>query len=487
MPAVLTGVAVAIVVMMQLFLGEDVGLANNGDGARLWCRFGIDVPQRLGLDFTLATDSARVCIQDAATNIYTYPTSMSLMIRPVLVLYGLAVSSSEFDIRYLGVLGALSLAAIAAFAVHVLPGRVWTKVTLVAISFALWADIGFVSYLTSYYSDPAAFIGSAALLVVVARHARLDDHRPVDYLLVVAVALVAITAKAQLLVLVIPTVAMLLATPWLVGRLNWRGMVGPILSVIVLVGGAAVYSNSDGSFFADANEYNSMFFGILAASDDPVADLAEMGLPTSLAPYAGTNFFNPGGNAADHPDYKRFQQEMTRSKQLRFLIRHPDRLLTMVGETIEAMPDFRVPYLGNYEGTGEGLSGTTAQAPLTDRWDPMSAALQGLRTGIAVWLPAVWLLAVSLGTGAAIRRRSDPVWRSYGMSAAFLGTSAILAMLVTPIGDGYMELPKHTVLVVWLTAPLLAGLVVAIVAAAAWAIRRPLEDRAVVHIGKRLD
>ena len=79
------------------------------------------------------------------------------------------------------------------------------------------------------------------------------------------------------------------------------------------------------------------------------------------------------------------------------------------------------------------------------------------------------------------------MWRSYGMSAAFLGTSAILAMLVTPIGDGYMELPKHTVLVVWLTAPLLAGLVVAIVAAAAWAIRRPLEDRAVVHIGKRLD
>lgn len=458
------GAAVAVVILMQLFVGEDVGLANNGDGARLWCRFGMEVPERLGLDFTLAADSAEVCVQDAAVNRWTYPTSMSLLIRAALGLDGLTTSSAEFDIRLLGVLAALSMGGLAAIATRVVPGKTGVRVGLVVLTFGLWADIGFVSYFTSYYSDPAAFIGVAALIVVVARHVRMNEHRPVDYLLVVAAALFAITAKAQLLVLVIPTIAVLLLMPWLVGRFTRRAMVGPALAAVVILAGALSYAGADGSFYADANEYNSVFFGILAESDDPVADLAEMGLPTSLAPYAGTNFFNPSGNASGEPDYKLFQREMTRTKQLKFLAAHPGRLFSMIGTTIEAMPGFRVAYLGNYENAAAGADNAIGETRLTDRWDPMSALLKTGRTGIAVWLPAVWLLAIGWGATVAIKRRFDGAWRSLGVTAAFVGSSALLAMLVVPIGDGYMELPKHTVLVVWLSAPLLAAIGVAMVA-----------------------
>ena len=129
----------------------------------------------------------------------------------------------------------------------------------------------------------------------------------------------------------------------------------------------------------------------------------------------------------------------------------------MVTTTIEAMPDFRVPYIGNYENTAD-----PRDVRLTNRWDPMTKLLQAGRWGIAVWLPMLWLAAVGLGTTAAVRWRSDPLRRSLGLVAALIGTTAILTAVAVPIGDGYMELPKHTVLVVWLTAPLLAAAGVAV-------------------------
>ncbi len=453
------GMVVGLVILLQLFMGQDIGLANNGDAERLFCRFEMAVPDRGGLTFELIAESKVPCLQDAEKNAWTYPTSVEPVIRLAIWVDDVIGSSEVFDIRLLGVIWALVFGVIAGAAVLVLPGRLWMRVVLVLLTFAFWVDVGFVTYLTSYFSDSAMFAGSAALLVVVAHHGKLESHRVWHYAVYVGVVLFAITSKPLLLFALLPASLVLLVMPWLTGRLAWRTMVLPVVSVLVMFAGAAHYLGSDGRNYADINEYNSLFFGVLAESEDPAADLAEMGLPVSVASYAGKHFFWPDGNARDHPDYRQLQEKLTRGVQLEFLIRHPDRLATMVKTTIEAMPDFRVPYIGNYDNSATSVW----DVRLAERWDPMTKLLQATRGGIALWLPAIWLLAVGLGTAAALRWRDDPTRRSLGLLSALIGTTALLTVVAVPIGDGYMELPKHTVLVVWISAPLLVATAASIV------------------------
>ena len=84
---------------------------------------------------------------------------------------------------------------LAAVAVRVLPGPIWLRVLVVILSFALWADIGFVSYFTSYFSEPAAFLGSIALLISIVHYAKRDTPGWRETLWVVLAGLVTIPSE----------------------------------------------------------------------------------------------------------------------------------------------------------------------------------------------------------------------------------------------------------------------------------------------------
>ena len=211
------------------------------------------------------------------TTTWAYPTSVAPVIQLAIWADGVVGSSDTFDIRLLGVIWAVVFGVVAGLAVWVTPGKLWLRMALVLLTFALWVDIGFVTYLTSYFSDSAMFAGAAALIVVVIHHARLEQHRLWHYVVFVAVVIFAITSKPLLLFAVLPASLVLLVMPWLTGRLSWRTMVLPVVAVGVMFIAAYNYLGNDGANYAAINEYNSLFFGILAESSDPAADLEEMG------------------------------------------------------------------------------------------------------------------------------------------------------------------------------------------------------------------
>jgi len=113
---------------------------------------------------------------------------------------------------------------------------------------------------------------------------------------------------------------------------------------------------------------------------------------------------------------------------------------------------------------------------LAARWNPMSRILGALRGQVTWVLLSLWAAAMVGGTLAVSRRSDRPAFRAYGMAAVFVGSAALLSAIMTPVGDGYMEIEKHAVFVAWWTAPLVAGAGVALVALG-WTRIRPMFDR----------
>lgn len=397
-----------------------------------------------GFTFTSDAGAVPACYYDPAEHQWAFPSSMDPIIRIAIDIEGIATGSTEqFDLRTLGILGSLALGFIAAAAVLVFPGPLAARAAVVGLAMVLWLDIGFLSYLNSYYSEAAGFIGGAALLVAVAGHFRWPGI--VSTAAVVSTALVASMAKPQTLSILAPLIVVLIAAPWL-SRGGGRAVIASVLGSGFLIIAALVYMSLYGDVYEEINAYDTVFTAILVESADPAADLDALGLPPSFAPYVGTGYWPEDESAKSHPDYHLFLEKASRSWTTLFIATHPRILVPLVKKAVDSMSEFRPRYLGNYE----------FKTGIADRPEPMTWLLRVMRPA-ALWLPLLWLSAIIGGAGSAWRWRRNESIRTWGLAAVFTGGAAALSAVTVPFGAGYFELQKHLVFAAWWTAPLLAG------------------------------
>lgn len=90
----MVGTLVAIAALLQLFLGRDVGLAANGDGARAMC--GIGLGRSGGLRSVLSFDwhvaAPKVC---QARPLWAYHSSYSALLKPVVAVARLVTGHED--------------------------------------------------------------------------------------------------------------------------------------------------------------------------------------------------------------------------------------------------------------------------------------------------------------------------------------------------------------------------------------------------------
>ena len=287
--AIAMGIVVTVLSLAQLFAGEDIGLHDNGDGWRVWCHMGRGVYGLEEFTFTSEAGSAPNCPYRPAYSQWAFASSMDPIIRVAIdVDAAVTGSSDETDIRTLGVLGSLAFGVIAAAAVLVFPGPLPARAAVIGLAMILWLDVGFLSYLNSYYSEAAAFVGGVALVVALAGHFRWPGI--ISVIAVVVTALVASMAKPQTLAILAPLVVVLIAAPLLRGG-GKRGLIASVVGSGVLVVAALLYMQSYGAVYAEINAYDTLFTAALVESDDPAADLETLGLPPSFLPYVGTGYW----------------------------------------------------------------------------------------------------------------------------------------------------------------------------------------------------
>ncbi|MGY1754938.1 glycan biosynthesis hexose transferase WsfD [Blastococcus sp. SYSU D01042] len=463
------------VVLAQLFVSGTVGLADNGDADRLVCRLGLGIgPDSSQQGFEGDYRPAERCTEDN----WRYATSWRPVLRLTYWATRLVTGSDSFDVAVLAVVGAVLLGLGAAALFLALPGGAGSRWPLTALVVVAVSDIGFVTYLNSGYTDQAGFIG---LLWVCAAVVGLVVHRTWPWLLLLAVAVVfTATAKTSLLT-VVPAVALAL----LLSRRHWARRPAParravprpgiaVLLVLAVAGVAgALVAGGQGEGFSNGNKYNLLFHTILAESDDPRADLREMGLPPELAKYAGTNAWQEDTPWGDQGIEDNAWTVFSWKTYLEFFAGHPDRFLELVPRSFDAVTEARVDYLANLPGEAGG------DPQLAERPSPVFWVLGLLPTGWPVpSIAFLWLGAAVLGVRWARSREAGRAAR--GVLLVLLTGYAVSQSLVA-LSDGYYELAKHNVHAAFATGLLLAVLLEAGARAALAAVRRrraaPAGDR----------
>jgi hypothetical protein len=442
-----------VTALLVLFVGPDLGLADNGDGRRLMCQAavapvgaGTKEPAHFAYE-PASAETVRTCSTDA----WRYPTSWAPVVRAVVDVSRALSGSGSFDLRFLGVVAAALLAVATGVLAAVLRGPPWWRV-LVAGGLGLAVlDTGLSSYLASPYTEPGGFVGLVLLLAAAVSYLTRPRVRGVDVVLLVAAAAFTGTVKAQLAPVLLVAAAVLLLRAAPTSRSSPGSRPGarsrtrrpwPLVGAVALVALTPVFLGQMGTEFSRVNQYHLLFTTVLADSDDPAETLAELGLPPELAPYAGTHAW-ARVNAFAEPSYDEVEERFTRGTVLRYWATHPAAALRVVGTATTQAAHTRVSYLP----MTEDVAGPPVV--VASRWAPGHLALAPFRAAPWPFLWLAWGAAFLTGTWLASGRDRGVAQRQVGALAALLAALAASQLAVAILGDGYYEIRKHLVFSSW--------------------------------------
>ena len=439
--------------LLQLFLGPDLGLADNGDGRRVLCEVGLQPPPRPSM-FTdvvfglppLTDAAAGAC--DRGDMRYT--SSQVVLVEAVQRVDDL-VTGPGLDLRAVGAvvcaLFGLGLAAL----YLALPGGRAVRLLAVGITGALLLDVAYAHYFSSAYSESAGFLGIVWTVAALAWLGR----RPVGagpLLALLAAAGFLATAKTQLTPLAGLVIGLVLLRTWQFCRETGSGRRPVLLAgafAVALAGTSALLLAYQGHEFQRANMHNLVLHTVVPLADDPRAALADMGLEPSLAAYAGTHAFE--ADLSGDPAYAEFTRVASRAAVLGHLAGHPDVVAEMLLAGLDQVGDPRTGYLAELSVAERGEAAAEA-----DRWSFASDLLRELRPAAWPLLPLGWVVLVGWGTLLSVRRHVFGAdLRGWGLPIVFTGLGAASQVVVSLVGDGYYELAKHEVFVSYLTWPAL--------------------------------
>ncbi|MDP9071102.1 MAG: hypothetical protein M3N68_07420 [Actinomycetota bacterium] len=456
------GLLATLGALLQLFWGRDIGLADNGDGFRLMCHFRL-------LKSVDAIASPLVLLYDpqpfGCLPHLAYFSSQEWLVRPALWAYRLRYGAhSGFDLRALGLVHSAVFGLLLAALYLALPGSRRARAVTTLLAGALLADVTFVTYFVSPFSEPAAFLGLLALVAATAWYVRTGRSPLPALLAVVAATAFLVLAKTQTFVFAVLVSPVLLSRTVDVGPLRgtWKGRAVPATAgaVLLVIAGANVVGQPP--FYTEVNKHNLMFQTLLVDSPDPESTLRELGAPTGLLRYRGTGYFAVEKAAKEQDaEYRQFQRVVDRRDLLTYLAAHPRHWGPLLRAGAEAVSQLRTPYLSNY------TDPRSADELLAPRPNPTERLLGGL--GRAGWplLPLLWVVALVVGAVLLFRRSSGPRGRALGAVCYLLAGTALSQVLVALVGDGYYELVKHTVLAGYATA-LLAAVTAGALVAVVW-------------------
>jgi hypothetical protein len=343
---------------------------------------------------------------------------------------------ARFDIRWLGAIHSLVFLAFYYSVLTLL--RPLTAIARFSLSLlALWifADIGLIAYLNSFYSDVPAVLGGLATALLAVNLLAAKRLAPGPLLLFGLAALLLITSKAQHGVFGPIPAGLAFLFGWRASGKSTRAT-GLLVGVALLAATVWILAGTPASYTAQAR-FNLIFFKIAPNSASPARDLAELGLGPADARYIGLHSFTPDTPMKNPAWVDSFRVRSNYGRVLQFYLRHPSRALAILQADLgDQAWQRRAPGLSNFQrqsGRPEGASSTSLGSWSTLR----TGAFRTWPAHIVVWLvllpPAALWLAIR---DASLLRRSL-AWTILAVSLAAWGEFGIASL-----ADA-CETPRH--------------------------------------------
>lgn len=323
-------VACAGILAVQLLLPGFIGLADNGDFPKI---------------------AGPLCIAPTDPKAETFDYFEADYLRAPQHCYDIKIRSSEsvlawlaatfqkaaggrehFDIRWLGAVHASVFLAFYYLLLTLLrPLRGWRWLVLAVAALWIFADVSYVSYFNSFYTDTAALLGAMLAIAAAVRLVPMHRARLAPLIVFAVGSLAFVTSKGQHgLFGIVPVCFALvlgLRARSIVRWAAWATAGG------LLTGSIWIFAATP-AWYPQLPMFNLIFFDIAKNSGTPLQDLRELGLGAEDLPYVGLFVFMRESPASDEAWLKRFGERTSYSKVLAFYAHHPDRMLAKLRTTL---------------------------------------------------------------------------------------------------------------------------------------------------------
>lgn len=337
----------AAILVFQVLVPPPIGLADNGDFAKITARFNLYPAVENSADTFFRYIHLHYDLQPENYLETGFQSSETLLIRVALLLNRMVSSPGDFDLRAMGVVHAALFLLALALLIPLLHGvRSGLRIALLALAVLVFCDVTYSATFNSFYMDAGAFV--FLLLSTVTLLRAVVRRRPGDTYLALACCLLLVTVKSQHALLAIPLALFFL---WQRHTLWPRhALLASALAAAALVGGGG-YELDKGSPPGYTRQclFNIIFARLLPTAKDPSAELASLGLDPSYLRYTGMDSYTDRSPMEDGRWVRTFLSRTSYPRLGRFYLTHPDRALRVAELALGEAALGRQPLIGNYD------------------------------------------------------------------------------------------------------------------------------------------
>ncbi len=316
--------AAAAILVVQLFVPPVIGLANSGDFGKVIGVFGFGTPDENAFKFAPVTYT----FEPKYRYSMGFVSSEHILTAAAVGLDAVFHGDRTFDLRWIGfVHGALALLAL-----WLCPRR---PVVVTLLILLIFADVGYVSVMNSFFMDAAAYVFFLLTIVFYLR-------RQGVWMLMACVLL--ITSKTPHAVVAIPAAALFLVEGARLGLDRWNARLAAATALV-----AAVFSwNAAGPNLHTDAAFNVIFWRLLPASSNVSRDLKLLGLNESYRPSIGKHAYVTSV-AIEDPAFRAEFQRRTSHVRIGWLyLHHPSWIWRDLRASLAEAGSQR-PAMGNFD------------------------------------------------------------------------------------------------------------------------------------------
>lgn len=402
---IIQAIIVFIIGFSVLYSGDNVGLSDNGDFRRVLLTNNIEYADDTDHYYLFKQDyvmdlgdadgmfSAMIAAwqQNEEEDIYSSPHFLIIKLSKELNVIANAINGrplSDYNIVYMAILY-LFMLSVAAWVIFTFfaDARIRIQMAVFILFIFIFCDAGYLLYFNSFYGEPLQY---AALMMLIAFGMLIYKRPSLPKAFGFFVSLY-FFAGAKLANVPYSLVLALFAVLIMIMRKDKLFKAGVLAAAAVCIIGIVGLYNSIPDWMNRDTTYQAVFFGMLKESDDPAADLRELGVNEEYAVLANTHAYMDEDEYPIDINSDEFEHGffdiVSKVDIAAFYLRHPVRLIKELNVAIENSAYIRPPSLGN---------STDVPMEITDKFSGWSKLRVALRFLYEPWVVFAAFIVITL-------------------------------------------------------------------------------------------